>query len=218
MKKKKAPARTKIRVMVVDDHPLMRRALRTIINSEPDLVVAAEAGSGRAAIDLLERSRPDVVLMDGSMPEMNGMETTRQLKQLQPDVKVVGLTLYEQSSYLEEMISVGASGYVLKTGAPSDIIKALHAVNEGGTYFDRSIPRFSATPAQRSHVVVKLDADELAVARLLADGQTNGEIAASLGISLSLVEGRRTAAMQKLGLRSRAELVRLASERHWFDS
>src|SRR5262245_49995695 len=107
-----------IRVMIVDDHELMRDALRTILSLESDLVFAGEAESGEAAIHLLPRSNPDVILMDGSMPGMTGMETTRRLRALQPDLKVIGLTLYEQTTYLEEMIEIGARGYVLKTGSP----------------------------------------------------------------------------------------------------
>ncbi len=217
-KQKKAQAEGKIRVMVVDDHPVMRQALRTIINSQPDLTLAAEAESGRAAIDLLERSQPEVVLMDGSMPEMNGMETTRRLKKLQPNLKVIGLTLYEQSSYLEEMISVGASGYVLKTGTPTDIVDAVHTVAAGGTYFDPSVRRHATTISRPRAANQELSPEELAVARLVADGQTNSEVAISLGLTVATVGARRDAAMQKLGLRTRAELVRVATERRWLDA
>jgi DNA-binding NarL/FixJ family response regulator len=217
-KEKDVQPDARIRVMVVDDHPVMRQALRTIINSQPDLTLAAEAESGRAAIDLLERSRPEVVLMDGSMPEMNGMETTRRLKKLQPNLKVIGLTLYEQSSYLEEMISVGASGYVLKTGTPSDIVDAVHTVAAGGTYFDPSVRRQAATPSRPRAGVQQLSPEELAVVKLVADGRTNSEVAASLGLTLATVEARREAAMQKLKLRTRAQLVRVATERHWLDA
>ena len=205
----------KIRVMIVDDHPKMRDALRTTISLEPDLMVAAEAASGQAAIDSLAAAKPDVILMDGSMPEMNGMETTRRLRQLQPDVRIIGLTLYEQSSYLEEMIGAGANGYVLKTGSPSEIVKAIRAVATGGTYFDRSIPRRPSAAAREQMPTRELSAEEFAVARLLANGRSKGEIARSLGLSMTELESRRAAAMSKLGLRTRAELVRLASERGW---
>jgi len=215
MKKKKAEA--KIRVMLVDDHPVMRDALRVIISAQPDLTIVAEADGGQAAIDLLEDARPEVVLMDGSMPEMNGMETTRRLRQLQPDLKVIGLTLYEQTTYLEEMIEVGASGYVLKTGAPSEIVKAIRAVAQGGTYFAASIPRRSPATAPERVAIGELSTDELAVAKLLANGRSNTEIADSLDLTLTVVETRRAAAMSKLGLRTRAELVRVAAESNWLE-
>ena len=218
MKTKKARPTAKIRVMLVDDHPVMRAALRAIISAQPDLTIVAEADGGQAAIDLLEDARPEVVLMDGSMPEMNGMETTRRLRQLQPDLKVIGLTLYEQTTYLEEMIEVGASGYVLKTGSPSEIVEAVRTVARGGTYFAPSIPRRSPATAPERVATGELSTDELAVAKLLANGRTNREIASSLGLSLAVVETRRAAAMNKLGLRTRAELVRVATKRAWLEA
>ena len=207
----------KIRVMIVDDHPMMRNALRTIISMEPDFVLAAEADSGQAAIDSLVAAKPDVILMDGSMPEMNGMETTRRLRKLQPDLKIIGLTLYEQTTYLEEMIEVGARGYVLKTGSPGDIVTAVRAVAAGGTYFDSSIPRRVSGSGRSRRPTGELSAEELAVAKLLANGQTKTEIAESLGLSVAQVDARRAAAMRHLGLRNRTELVRVARKRGWLD-
>jgi len=195
--------------MLVDDHSGMREALRKIINSEPDLTVVAEANGGRAALELLGRSKPDVVLMDGSMPEMNGIETTRQLKQLHSAVRIIGLTLYEEATYLEEMVAAGASGYMLKAGEPANVVKAIRAVAAGGTYFDKAVPRRSSAGMQNRPLLRQLTADEMAVMKLLADGQTNAEIAADLELALPVVERHRAAAMKKLGLRSRAELVRL---------
>jgi len=195
--------------MLVDDHSGMREALRKIINSEPDLTVVAEANGGRAALELLGRSKPDVVLMDGSMPEMNGIETTRQLKQLHSAVRIIGLTLYEEATYLEEMVAAGASGYMLKAGEPANVVKAIRAVAAGGTYFDKAVPRRSSARMQNRPLLRQLTADEMAVMKLLADGQTNAEIAADLELALPVVERHRAAAMKKLGLRSRAELVRL---------
>jgi two-component system, NarL family, response regulator NreC len=208
----------KIRVMIVDDHPVMRNALRTIISLESDFVVAAEAESGPAAIDSLARVQPDVVLMDGSMPEMSGMEAARRLRELRPDLKIIGLTLYEQTSYLEEMIAVGASGYVLKTGSPSDIVEAVRTVARGGTYFDPSIPRRASGATHEPTATAELTAQELAVAKCLANGRTKAEIAESLGKNLSEIEAGRKAAMAKLGLRSRAELVRVAKKSGWLET
>src|SRR5690349_5181421 len=156
----------KIRVMIVDDHESMRDALRTVINLEPDLVLAAEAESGAEAIECLH-TKPDVVLMDNSMPGMNGMETTRRLRELQPDLKVISITLYEETSYLEEMIKAGVSGYVLKSGSPTEIVKAVRTVAKGGTHFDSSIPRHRQHPTgQDGTRVEELNDQELAVAIL----------------------------------------------------
>src|SRR5262245_26219065 len=191
MKKKNRAA--KIRVMIVDDHVSMRDALRTVINLEPDLVLAAEVESGEAAIDALPLAKPDVVLMDSSMSGMNGMEATRRLRELQPDLKIIGITLYDETSYLEEMIDLGATGYVLKSGSPSEILKALRTVAAGGTWFDRSIPRRARATSGGGTPTEELNKEELAVAKSLANGQTRNEIAASLGLNLADVDAHRHA-------------------------
>jgi DNA-binding NarL/FixJ family response regulator len=209
VKRKNNQAEKKIRVMLVDDHSGMREALRKVINSEPDLTVVAEANGGRTALELVGRSKPNVILMDGSMPEMNGIEATRQLKQLHSAVRIIGLTLYEGATYLEEMVAAGASGYVLKAGEPAQVIKAIRAVAAGGTYFDKVVPRRSSAGVQNRPLLGQLTAEEMAVMKLLADGQTNAEIAADLELALPVVEKHRAAAMKKLGVRNRAELVRL---------
>jgi DNA-binding NarL/FixJ family response regulator len=214
MKKKKKQSKAKIRVLLVDDHAGMREALRTFINSEPDLAVVAEA-DGNSAIDVFGRTTPDVVLMDGSMPGKNGIEVTHELRQLQPAVRVIGLTLYESSTYLEDMIAAGAKGYVSKTGTPTNVAEAIRAVAAGRTYFDKNIPRRSSASAHSQSVVDDLSADELAVLKRIANGQTNDEIASDLEVTLPVVERRRTAAMKKLNVRSRAELARVAAQRQW---
>src|SRR5436190_15834924 len=147
MKKKKKQSEAKIRVLLVDDHAGMRDALRTFINAEPDLAVVAEAASGHSALDVYRRTTPDVVLMDGSMPGKTGIQGTDEVRQLQPAVRVIGLTLYESFTYLEDMIAAGAKGYVLKTGAPTKVAEAIRAVAAGRTYFDKNIPRRSSTSA-----------------------------------------------------------------------
>ena len=218
MKKKQTLTKKKIRVMLVDDHAALREALRKVINLQPDLEVAAEASGGRAALQLISQINPDVVLMDGSMPEMNGIEATRRLKQLQPKAKIIGLTLYSETTYLEEMVASGASGYLMKTGSPENVINAIRIVSNGGTYFDPDVPRRRQGSASRGETATeKLTARELAVAKLLSNGLTNAEIATSLGLKTTAVEALRTAALKKLGLRTRAGLVRVAAERHWLD-
>jgi len=202
----------------VDDHSGMRAALRTMINAEPDLVVVAEADGFKSAVELLGSEKPDVVLMDGSMPGMNGMDVTRLLIELQPSVRVIALTLYEELTYLEEMMAAGAKGYVLKTEAPVNLAKAIRAVAAGGTFFDNLIPRSSSATAPDELVHEKLNADELAIVKRLANGQTNIQIAADLKLALPVVEKHRNAAMKKLGLRSRVDLVRLAALRKWLDA
>ena len=215
MKKKNNQSGAKIRVLLVDDHAGMREALRKFFNLESDLTVVGEAANGYAALELTTRTAPDVILMDGSMPEMDGIEATRRLTQLQPAVKIIGLTLYEDSTYLEDMIAAGAKGYVLKTGAPDTVAEAIRAVAAGRTYFDENIPRRSSATAHNQPAIEKLNADELAIVKRMAEGQTQAEIAADLEISLLTVQTHRTAAMRKLNVRSRAELERVAAARHW---
>ena len=214
MKKKRNQSEAKIRVLLVDDHAGMREALRTFINLQPDLAVVAEA-DGHSALDVFGRTTPDVVLMDGSMPGKNGIEVTHELRQLQPAVRVIALTLYESSTYLEDMIAAGAKGYVSKSGAPTNVAEAIRAVAAGGTYFDENIPRQSSASTQTQTVPDDLSADELAVLKRVANGQSNDEIAADLEVSMPVVEKRRTAAMKKLNVRSRAELARVAALRQW---
>jgi DNA-binding NarL/FixJ family response regulator len=214
MRKKRKQSEAKIRVLLVDDHAGMREALRRFINLQPDLSVVAEA-DGHSALDVFTRTMPDVVLMDGSMPGKNGIEVTRELRLVDRAVKVIGLTLYESSAYLEDMIAAGAKGYVLKTGAATHVAEAIRAVAAGRTYFDESIPRQSSAAGQKQTSVDNLSADELAVLKRVANGQTNDEIAADLAVALPVVERRRTAAMKKLNVRSRAELARVAALRKW---
>ncbi len=203
--------------MLVDDHEFMRETLQSIINSQPDLTVAAEANSGPTALEVIGEVKPDVVLMDGSMPKMNGIEATRRLKRLAPKVKIIGLSLYEQSTYLEEMVAVGASGYLLKTSRPENVIEAVREVAAGGTYFDAAIPTRSAAKPKRRLVTGDLRPDELAVAKRVAAGQTSAEVSTALNLTLKAVEKHRKTAMKKLGVHTRAELVRIAAERHWLD-
>ena len=171
--------------MLVDDHAGMREALRITINSEPDLTVVAEADSGQSALELLPGTKPDVVLMDGSMPNMNGIEATRRLIELQPSMRIIGLTLYQEATYLEEMVAAGARGYVSKTGDPANVTKAIRAIAAGETFFHKSVTRRSSTAEQVPAVTEELSVDQLAVVKRLANGRTNAEIAAELDLTLS---------------------------------
>jgi DNA-binding NarL/FixJ family response regulator len=213
--KKIKKGRAKIRVLLVDDHAGMREALRTFINAEPDLTVVAEADGGGSALAEFTRTMPDVVLMDGSMPQKNGIQVTHELKQLQLGAKIIGLTLYESSTYLDDMIAAGAQGYVSKTGAPNNVAEAIRAVAAAKTYFDENIPRRSSASLRSQAEVDELSQDEIAVVKRLANGETNAEIAAELEISLPTVEKRRTSGMKKLNVRNRADLVRVAALRQW---
>lgn len=197
---------------------MIREGLKNIIESEPDLVLAAEADGGSAALDLVGRARPNVILMDGSMPDMNGIETTERLKKLRPKTKIIGLTLYAESTYLEEMVTAGASGYLLKTGAPENVVDAIRIVHEGGTWFDPAVPRRAVAKTNSRSTTEELTAPELSVAKLLANGLTTSEIADSLGLKAAAVEAHRSSAFNKLGITGRAGLVRIATERRWLEN
>jgi DNA-binding NarL/FixJ family response regulator len=223
MKKKPAPSKTRIRVMIVDDHQVMRDGLRTLLCRQPDLTVVAEAENGEDALRQVEAAKPDVVLMDSSMPGMNGVEATRRLLKTHPQARVISLTLYDDSAYLDEMIAAGARGYVLKAGAIEVLVKAIRLVAGGGTYIDPdlsarafALPRDLEAPVAAS-TLSELATEERAVVKLIAEGQSNAEIATALGFGLATVEARKAAAMQKLGVRNRAELVRVAASQRWME-
>ena len=215
MKKKRNETEAKIRVLLVDDHAGMREVLRSFINSQPDLMVVAEAGSGSTALEEFRRTTPDVVLMDGSMPGKNGILVTHELTQLQPQVKIIGLTFYESSAYVEDMVAAGAKGYVSKTGEPTKVAEAIRAVAAGKTYFKENILRRSPASPHRPSMMDELSEEELAIVKRLVEGQTNSEIAAALGLAVPVVEKHRSAAMKKLNVRTRAELTRVAALQQW---
>lgn len=208
----------KIRILLADDHGIVREGLKTLIRGQPDMIVAGEAGDGATAIKLAAELKPDIVVLDISMPEATGTDAARKIKRSNPKAKVVALTVHEDKSYLEQLLSAGASGYVLKRSAPSELINALRTVAKGGTYLD---PHVAGTVVesfvwkQQPKSGKGLSDRESAVAMLTAQGYTNKEIASQLGISVKTVETHKTRSMEKLELRSRAELVRYAFDRGW---
>lgn len=212
---------SKLRIFLADDHAMVREGLKRLIESEPDLKVDGEAADGVEAVAGALRSRPDVVILDLSMPRMNGAEATRQLRASRPDLKVIALTVHEDRSYLHELLEAGASGYVLKRAAGEELIRAIRAVAAGGTYVDQRIVGNLITalihPPGGSEVPIdKLSERELTVLRLIASGYTNKEIAAQLNVSVKTIETYKARSMEKLGLRSRVDIVRIANEHGWF--
>ena len=141
-----------LRILVADDHAIVRQGLKLLIDSQPDMEVVAEAADGKAALELAVEVKPDIVVMDISMPGMNGLIATRSLKQQQPNITIVALTRHEDDTYLEELLRAGASAYVLKQSAPADLLKAIRAVAAGGIYLD---------PAMTSRVADGLLAEQL---------------------------------------------------------
>ena len=212
-----------LRILIADDHAIVRQGLKLLIDSQPDMEVVAEAAEGRAALDLAHAMKPDVVVMDISMPRMNGLGATRILKQRQPNVCIVALTRHEDETYLEELLRAGASAYVLKQSPPADFLQAIRAVAAGGIYIDRTMTSRVADGllARKEQAGVETTAAkplterESEVLRLVAVGHSNVDIAARLDISVKTVEVHKTNAMRKLGLQGRVDVVRYGVLQGW---
>ena len=202
---------------------MVREGLKALVNAQADMEVVGEANNGRAAVQLTEALRPDVVVMDVSMPEMNGLKATEKVKQLFPEVKVLTLTRHADSGFLQQLFRAGASGYVLKQSAASELIRAIHAIAEGGNYLDPALTgkvlNSYANKPTIPHTAEAIDLSdrEAEVLRLIAWGYSNKEIAARLGLSVKTVEAHKANTMKKLNLRSRIDIVRYALLQGWLE-
>lgn len=199
----------------------MLDGLKALINAQPDMKVIGEADNGRTAWRKVRDLLPDVVVMDVSMPNLNGVKTTSLIMRVCKNVKVLALSAFDDKAYLRQLLEAGASGYMLKQAAADELIKAIRIVAAGGVYLDPSlagkivdgfIGRGKLKGAQQSGA---LSEREKEVLRLVALGYTNKEIAADLEISVKTVETHKTHIMEKLNLKSRAEMVRYALEQGW---
>ena len=209
----------KLRLLLVDDHAVVREGLRSLLGTDSRFEIVGEAADGLTAISAVERLQPDVVVMDVSLPGMNGAQVTRRLKESQPDVRTLALTVHEEGGYLRSLMDAGASGYVLKRSAASELLRAIEVVGEGGTYLDSSIAgQLVSKLGQRRTALAPssaLSEREREVVRYVAHGYSNKEIAAKLDVSVKTVETYRYRATEKLGLHSRADLVRYAIDQGW---
>jgi DNA-binding NarL/FixJ family response regulator len=214
-------ASSKLRILLADDHETVLEGLRMILNAQPDMQVVATAADGRDAIAQTERLSPDVVIMDISMPGLNGLSATQQLTAKCPGAKVLTLTRHADHSYLQQMMRAGAAGYVLKQSRPAELLHAIRAVATGGKYLDASMTspvigtftRVAAPPGPA--LTTPLSPRETEVLRLIAWGNTNKEIAAQLDLSVKTVEAHKANGMRKLGMRGRIEIVRYALLQGW---
>ena len=209
----------KLRLLLVDDHAVVREGLRSLLNDSSRFEIVGDAPDGMAALAAAERLRPDIVVMDVSMPSMNGAQATRRMKELHPEIKTIALTVHEEGGYLRSLMDAGASGYVLKRSAASELLRAIDAVAEGGVYLDSSIAgQLVNKLGQRKATLAPsaaLSEREREVVRYVAHGYSNKEIATKLDVSVKTVETYRYRATEKLGLNSRAELVRYAIDQGW---
>ena len=207
-----------IRILIADDHGVLRAGLRALLSAEPELEVVDEASSGSEALSLADELQPDLILLDISMPDLGGIEVTRRLKELLPNVRVLILTVHEDESLLQEAIQAGASGYIVKRAVESELIDAIRAVWRGDLYIHPAMTRallkeMSPSPASNNEASVEsLTPRETDVLRLIAQGYTNRQMADMLSISVRTVESHRSNLMGKLDLHSRVELVRYAKE------
>jgi DNA-binding NarL/FixJ family response regulator len=213
----------KLRILLVDDHALMREGLAVLINSHPCMEVVGNASDGDEALTQAALTKPDLVLMDVSMPVLNGIEATRLLKRELPSLKVLALTAYDNHVYLRQLMAAGASGYVLKRTAAKSLIDAIEAVAAGGTYLEPGMadaPEGEAVPGNALRGEIRrltLTEREQEVLTLVAKGHTNKEISSHLGISVKTVEVHKSNIMSKLGLKNRADVVRYALTLGWLD-
>ena len=202
----------RIRILLADDHAVVRQGFRMILSSHPDLEIVGEAGNGREAVELAATLRPDVVVMDVAMPELNGIEATRRLASSVPHARVIALSMHKDSVYVRETLRAGARGYLLKDSVAADLVSAVRAVAAGEGYLSPAVSD-AVLDDYRRHVTNPIDlltSREREVLQMLAEGKTNKEIAGILNLSVYTVDAHRGRIMEKLNVHSINELVRFA--------
>jgi DNA-binding NarL/FixJ family response regulator len=212
---------TKLRVFVADDHAVLRDGLKALVSAQSDMEIVGEADNGQTTYEKARELMPDVVLMDISMPELNGVQATELLRRDCPNIKILILTAYKDKGYLDRLLKVGASGFILKLSAAEELIGAIRLVAEGEIYLDPQMADRIAEGYVRSQFLKGelrqrvITAREEEVLRLIAQGYSNKEISTHLKIAVKTVESHKANLMQKLELRSRTEIVRYAVRQGW---
>jgi two-component system response regulator NreC len=210
---------SKIKLLLVDDHQIVRAGLRMLFQAEPDMEIVGEVSSGEEVLPAVRKLKPDVVLMDVAMPGMNGIEATRRIKEVEPDVGVLALTMHEDEQYFFKMLGAGASGYIPKRAAPDDLVSAIRVVSQGNVFLYPTLAKTLVNDYLNRITVAGQPASELLTPReqevltYIAEGYTNREIAEALVISIKTVDRHRENIMQKLNLHNRVELVKYALEK-----
>lgn len=211
-----------INVLLVDDHNIVRQGLKALLLAEGDIAVVAEAQTGREAVQLAQKLRPEIVIMDLAMPLLNGWEATRQILKAIPNAKIIVLSSYHDDAHVQQAIAAGAAAYLMKQTAAADLVKAIREVKKGNAYFSPDIARRlreqtcraangEETPRPQD---VDLTSREVEVLQLIAEGFANKQIAGELGLSVKTVEKHRQSVMNKLNIHDTAGLVRHAVSKH----
>jgi two-component system, NarL family, response regulator NreC len=201
-----------IRILLADDHAVVRQGFKMILDAQADMEIVGEAGNGREAVDLVQKLKPDVVVMDVAMPELNGIEATRRVNDVSPHTRIIALSMHKDSVYVREVLRAGARGYLLKDSGAGDLVSAIRAVARGEGYLSPAISN-AVLNDYRRHVTNPIDlltSREREVLQMLAEGKTNKEIATILNLSVYTVDAHRGRIMEKLNLHSINELVRFA--------
>ena len=203
-----------ITVLIVDDHAVLRAGLRALLNLQPDIEVVGEAAEGAEALTMVQRLQPDVVLMDISLPGMDGLEVTAKLKKAHPNVKVLILTMHDDRGFLYPALKAGASGYVVKRAADTELLNAIRSAYRGDVFLDPSMARVMTEDYMEQVATEKWLSDrERKVLGLIAEGCTYKEMAKLLAVSVKTIESYRERIKEKLGLNTRAEMVRYALQK-----
>ncbi|MDI1241006.1 MAG: response regulator transcription factor [bacterium] len=211
----------KIRILIAEDHQTVREGIKLLVSSQPDMEVIGEAGDGEEAIELTKTLLPELLLMDVSMPRMNGLKATKKLRSITPDLRILTLTRHTDDGYLRQLIAAGSDGYVLKQSAPDQLITAIRTVARGEAFLDPSLTQrvlggyAGASSSLRGEKKGDLSSREEEVLKMIAQGYSNKEVAARLDLSVKTVEAHKANGMQKLGFTSRIELVRFAVLQNW---
>jgi DNA-binding NarL/FixJ family response regulator len=204
-----------LRILIADDHSLVRRGVRALLESRPGWHVCGEAVNGKEAVEQAKRLKPDTIVMDISMPEMNGLEATRYIRGAMPECEVVVLSMHESEEMAREVMKAGARAFVLKSDLDRNLLAAIESLRQHKTYLSPSLAEmliegYLKSSSRPVNGQSPLTARQRTVVRLLALGKTNKEVAAALGISVKTVEAHRTQIMSRLNLQSFSELVRYA--------
>ena len=212
-----------LHILLVEDHEIVREGVKLLVNSQNDMKVVGEAADGEAAIKKAADLQPDIIVMDVSMPELNGLKATKRIKKLYPKIKILTLTRHTDDGYIQQLIQAGASGYVLKQSAPNELINAIRAVAEGKSYLDPALTEkvmggyLRQSTARANAAKVQITDRETEIIRLIAWGYSNKEIAGQIQLSVKTVEAHKANAMRKLGISSRIDIVRYAILQGWME-